>query len=188
MKSLQYNRFECKGHGLTYLGHRRTNSLALKNALGIGPRKSAKRHPIEWWQAQVRLYGLECSQKSLKPMKDAIRKVIEKGPIRVPAELQRIEEKLNGEYKLLEEEERVKKREEFRGKAPEEMEDTWAHQSLLSQRSENDFGSESALRRTIEIDRFHTKLVNAGLGGTDVSGVWYFNCPEMLDYSGKGRD
>ena len=194
MKPLKYNEFECQGHGLTYLGYRRTNSLALKNALGIGPRLRAKRHPIEWWQAQVRLYGLECSQRSLKPMKDAIRKALENGPLKVPTELQHIEKKLNCEYKTLEEEARVKRREEFKemkGKYPEEMEDTWDVQSELSiaePTPKNNFDSELALRRSAEIDRLHTKLVKAGTVGTDISGLWYFNCPELLDWSADGRD
>jgi hypothetical protein len=84
---LKYREFECRGKGLTFSSHPRATQLEIMTALVEKHRanvddsitKSSRGDEIyskTWWEAQVRLYGLKCSDWTengmMKTLMDAI--------------------------------------------------------------------------------------------------------------------
>ena len=123
-------------------------------------------------------------------MKDALRQAVEVGPIRVPEEIKRVEEQLSREYKQLEEENRQRQLEEFEQRYGKDNELDFPMTPdfiTLDERPNNNFGSGSSRARQKEIDQLHHQLLNSG-PGNDISGVWYFNCPEVADYRGDNEN
>ena len=101
---LKYKEFECTGKGLTYCGHRRANTLSLKNALGLTNRRHPKRRSKEWWEAQIKLYDLSNSGRTVESMKETLVGELNnagRGGIPVPVELKQIEERLDEAYEML---------------------------------------------------------------------------------------
>lgn len=105
---LKYREFECRGKGLTFSSHPRATQLEIMSALveKLRPNvdgcitKSSRgdeTYSKTWWEAQVRLYGLKCSDWTesgmMKTLMDAI---ITK--FKPPAELVTMEKQMNHDY------------------------------------------------------------------------------------------
>ena len=84
---LKYREFECRGKGLTFSSHPRATQLEIMAALVekyratvdgriTKPSQGDDTYSKTWWEAQVRLYGLKCSdwteEGMMKTLMDAI--------------------------------------------------------------------------------------------------------------------
>ena len=108
---LKYHEFECQGKGLTFSSQPRATQLETLTALVekhrttkdgriTKPSQGDETRPGTWWEAQVRLYGLKCSdwteEGMVKTLMDAI--TTKFAP---PAELATIERQLNHDYECI---------------------------------------------------------------------------------------
>ena len=103
--ALKHGKLTCSSSGLTFSGYRRSSPHGISLALGytthnpksrIAKRQRIPTHPKCWWEAQVRLYGLDsrCSKWTIEGMKQTLIDAIERGPLKVPEDLIAMEEKL----------------------------------------------------------------------------------------------
>jgi hypothetical protein len=79
---LKYDRFECSGTGFSFLTHDRASPSVIAVELGLKGLPSQKRIR-SWWEAQVRLYGLDCSTWTLEEMKEVLKTKLQSGDLRV---------------------------------------------------------------------------------------------------------
>ena len=106
---LKYGKFECSSDGLTFSSHRRadpsTIALELSNesrpipAGRISKKQTTPKHPKSWWEAQVRLYGLQCSKWTIDGMKAILTTALQNG-LQVPEDLKSQEHELKKEYQV----------------------------------------------------------------------------------------
>ena len=105
---LKYREFECQGKGLTFSSHPRATQLEIMTALVEKHRPTVdgritkssqgnETYSKTWWEAQVHLYGLKCSDWTedgmMKTLMDAI---ITK--FKPPSDLATVEKQLNHDY------------------------------------------------------------------------------------------
>ena len=95
---LKYGRLRCSGNGFTCNSHTRAPPDVVKANLELAGNVSTQPRR-DWWEAQVRLYGIECSTWTIEGMKTALRKQLKSCELRFTEKMERLEESYNGRYK-----------------------------------------------------------------------------------------
>jgi len=196
-------KFAYDGEELICLGHRRATAFGLEIDLGLRGTPGAsnpyiQKHPKTWWEAQIRLHGLECDKWTVQNMKkiltEAVDDVEEDEEIPLPIELVLLEAKLKREY---EESEKVSgpttkaKKHDPIPKTTEILRLTsgpvnakpdehkaWADKMKLEM---SDNCTEAHERQLAKMNSEHAKLLASPKGaGNDVFGTWQFDCPQII--------
>src|SRR5271155_3229593 len=104
---LKYGKLECSGDGFPFSPHRRADLSTIALELGndnrpppasrISKKQTTTKRPKSWWEAQVRLYGLQCSKWTIDGMKAVLTTALQNG-LEVPEDLKTREQELNEEY------------------------------------------------------------------------------------------
>ena len=92
---LKYGKLQCSGSGFTFASYTRESPATIRAALGIDGTLSRRR---DWWEAQVRLYGVPCSTWTIEGMKMALKMQLKKGELCVSHELNRMAQVYNDKY------------------------------------------------------------------------------------------
>jgi len=100
---LKHGKLECSASGFTFSSHGRETPSRIAIELGLQPRltpsgriskrKQIADQPKSWWEAQIRLYGLECSNWTVNGMKQILADALLKG-LQVPDNLNILEQNL----------------------------------------------------------------------------------------------
>jgi hypothetical protein len=110
--ALKFGEFECDGTGLSFKSHHRESLMYIERRLGLREWEPinvdtfdhSPRAQKPWWEAQLRLYGLECKNSwSIERMREVFEQAIHEG-LSIPQELQNEEERLIREYREKEKE------------------------------------------------------------------------------------
>jgi hypothetical protein len=106
--SLKHGKLECSGSGFTFCSHHREDSSSIAMEVGLQPRltpsgriskrQTVDKRPKSWWEAQVRLYGLKCSDWTINGMRAVLTAALQEG-LEVPDDLSRLETNFNEEYR-----------------------------------------------------------------------------------------
>jgi hypothetical protein len=104
---LKYREFECRGKGLTFSSQPRATPVEMICALAgkhrpttDGPSSSEDTYSNTWWEAQVRLYGLECSDWTEDGMARVLMDAIT-ASFQPPSDLLAVEKQLNHDYEFM---------------------------------------------------------------------------------------
>jgi hypothetical protein len=99
---IKYNGFDCSGNGFTFESYSRATSSEIADALNAQYPLFANANDANtnttpkrlrgWWEAQVRLYGLECAAWKVEEMKTVLRKALQKGELKVDDKLTKTEQ------------------------------------------------------------------------------------------------
>ena len=108
---LKYRGFECRGNGLTFSSQPRATQLEIMAALVekhrttvdgriTKPSQGDETYSKTWWEAQVRLYGLKCSDWTEEGMAKTLMDAITT-KFTPPSELATVEKQLNHDYECI---------------------------------------------------------------------------------------
>jgi hypothetical protein len=109
----KYEDLDFTSSGLAFASHSRASPETIAIELGLQPRPPlltpsgriskkkpiASKYPKSWWEAQARLYGLECWKWTMEEIKRVLVTALRNG-LRVPKELTDVEEKLKYEREV----------------------------------------------------------------------------------------
>jgi hypothetical protein len=165
-----------------------------ENVLPLTPRiaKANKRkYPRNWWEAQVRLYGIQCPKYTVDEMKGLLTWAL--GGLAVSPKIQEMEEAMAAEYRVSAKEWRAREkveevqREFQRKKAAKEYEN-WKSlrpeppptiQKSSYPPTDLSYSSRQTSNRVMdEINRLHAQLLRTG-AGSDIGGTWRISCPDI---------
>ena len=106
VKPLKYKNLTYFVNGFTWSQHTRADTATVVNALkisdapetaGISKSKAAQMKKT-WWEAQVRLYGLQCTDFSENGCREVLVKALARGPLEVRKDIKDAEVRLKMEY------------------------------------------------------------------------------------------
>src|SRR5208282_5917553 len=108
---LKYRKLECRGNGLTFSSQPRATQLEIMTALVekhrttvdgriTKPSQGDETYSKTWWEAQVRLYGLKCSDWTEEGMAKTLMDAITT-KFTPPSELATVEKQLNHDYECI---------------------------------------------------------------------------------------
>lgn len=202
---LKEGKFECAGQGLMVAGHKRASVAEIKRTLSgkivktTSKKKTAEKvekQPKSWWEAQVRLYGLNCDKWTIGNMQAILDVAVQTRTLQVPHDVQALEKKLSKMY------ENWDNIEEMSSDDGDDSEIVTPDDSMVSDsgtktgnratdtRREKEKLGRAAVKRTIaKLNRDHSLLLlSKEGGGDDVFGTWQIHCPgiheEWPDWEG----
>jgi hypothetical protein len=186
-----YKDFEYDGAQLIFCGHKRVSSRDLVFELGIKALdrmdpdgvESEYEHPKSWWEAQVRLYGLNCTNWTIDGMYKVLGKASNAGGIEVSAEITELEIRMAKEYA----EKSRKQTKEDSSRNDERTTETQPTHSPGNPSAANDVipiyqtvSDTSRELQLLQISYKHSKLLESPEGpGKDIFGTWQMDCPEI---------
>jgi len=193
---VKHGEFEYGNDGLKYLHRTRAtpheiqSAVTLRNERPITPHITnlmKRKYPREWWEAQIKLYGMKGSYFSIDDMKEILSRKLT--GMTVSPEIQHMEQSMAKEYQdLAKEYIELEKAEEMRRKAQQEKSDReyegWKNlQNSLPEppRPALRYSSPEPVTAPFvkdEINRLHSQLVRTG-PGNDIGGTWRIDCPEI---------
>jgi hypothetical protein len=195
---LKYKKFEYDSEGLTVSGYERSSEDELENELAIAEAKAQgkvvflSQRRRDWWEAQVRLYGLKCSKWTIDGMKSVLSDALDEG-IEVSAEIKALEERLAKEYSTMDKGYKNTPISEVPD-ALKRTVDVLRWTSMPANATDEDRAKRvaefqdhvrttseaSRARQLVKMNREHARLVASADGaGNDIFGTWQFDCPEI---------
>src|SRR5271170_4203173 len=155
-------------------------------------------YPRDWWEAQIKLYGIECSQFNIANMKDSLSREL-RGFMMVAPKVQQMEHSMAKEYRDSAKDYAAREKAE---ELPRKVQGGKLDRKLEGPRNAlTDFSRPAydALRRSStrehsadhsvmdEINQLHSKLLRTG-PGNDVGGTWRIDCAEISSWCGDSMD
>jgi len=203
---VRQSKFEYGDRGIQCLSYTRASPDEIRAALRLNknvrtltPRiaKANKRkYPRNWWEAQVRLYGIHCPKYTVDEMKGLLTRAL--GGLAVSPKIQEMEEAMAAEYRVSAKEWRAREkveelqREFQRKKAAKEYED-WKRsrpessptiQKISYPPTDLSYSSDQTSNRVMdEINQLHAQLLQTG-AGSDIGGTWRISCPDISGWHG----
>src|SRR5277367_1212275 len=182
---VKQGKFEYGNDGLKYLHHTRATPSEIQSAVGLKNERPITTHitnlikrkyPRDWWEAQIKLYGIKCSKFNIEDMKEILSRELSR--LVVSPKVQQMEESLGKEYQDLAKEyiER-EKAEEIQRKAQKEESDgeyeEWRNSLPESPRPALWSSPEPSTDTSVmdEINQLHSQLLRTG-PGNDIGGTW----------------
>jgi hypothetical protein len=200
---LKHGKFECSDSGLTVAGHKRAPLADITHALSGRVEKrtikkkateKVEKQPKSWWEAQVRLYGLECNKWTIGHMQAVLQTAVESGYLEVPEDLKKVEKMLNKirvHWNNLDE---MPIDDHDDGNDSVATPDPAAamrrfcptylgNQTIEEWQKRREERAENARKRTLaKMNRDHALLLlSKPDGGDDIFGTWQIDCPGILD-------
>jgi hypothetical protein len=198
-------KFEYDKDGLKYLHRTCAPPYEIESVVGLKNERPIGRHvakhikskyPRDWWEAQIKLYGIKCSQFNIEAMKEILSR--ELGGLAVSPKVQQMEDSMAKEYQDLAKEYAAGNADETQKKMQKAK---LGREEDQSRNALTDFSRpghdamrilsttpEPTAKRTVmdEINQLHSKLLRTG-PGDDIEGTWRIDCPEISSWYGDGH-
>ena len=189
---LKRDTLECRGKGPTFSSDLMATPAEIITALGQTHHtasgrisKSTKRqkgYPKSWWEAQVRLYAVECKDWTIDGMKKALMdKAV--ASFQPPAELIAVEKGLNHDHQSMDNEYYQHPRSTSSTNIPTESSKSLSTlpttQVKITNPQESRRGEPTTGESQLEkINRLHAQHLSSGPPDDVIFGVWQFDCLE----------